>query len=66
MIPQLSQVPMSPSSRTLRNLQVLHRLDPTIHTVIDQFALVTIYELSRATQEWENIGCEGPLFIFER
>jgi hypothetical protein len=50
----------------MRNLKVLHRHDPTIHTVIDQFSLVTIYELSMATQEWVTIGCEGPLFIFER
>ena len=65
-IPQLSEVPMSPSSRNLRNLKVLHRHDPTIHTVIDQFSLVTLYEISRTTQEWDNMGCEGPLFIFER
>lgn len=65
-LPQLSEIPMTPTSRNMRNLKVLHRHDPTIHTVIDQFSLVTVYELSRTTQEWETIGCEGPGFIFER
>ena len=62
----MNSIPMSPASRNSKNLEILHRHDPSIHTVISQFSLVALYELESTTSDWESMNCEGPMFIFER
>jgi hypothetical protein len=64
-VQQRVPVPMSPNSKNMRNLGILHRKDPTIHTIIDSWALVTVYEMYPGG-DWEQAEIEGPLFIFQR
>jgi hypothetical protein len=65
-IPPQPPAAMSPQSRATKNLQILHRHDPSIHTVLAQFPLVALYYIENSTGDWETMGCEGPMFIFER
>jgi len=61
-----SRVPLTiASNNASTNLATLQRIDPDIIGINKSVSHVTIYKFS-ATQEWEQTGTEGSLFVYER